>query len=183
MNKWRGIPRHVVLSKGGFISALFFYHGWQARTYLFGSTRRRRDGDHLSPSRMVLPTASPRSRRQLASLALVHPGQYLAGQQVRSEHTQRGDSFEDHSGQMGDCDDRSVGRGDWTILVTNGLVSQMAMYMRSRAGAYMIMNTASPVSTMALPSLQSWDLWGMLRKFFRKAKPKKAAMRAAQTSR
>jgi hypothetical protein len=36
----------------------------------------------------------------------------LASQQIHSEYTQHGDSFEDHSGQMGDSEDGSEGRGD-----------------------------------------------------------------------
>ena len=55
----------------------------------------RQRAQRLQPSSRL---GSLRSLRQPVSLALLHPGHDLAGQQVHSEHTKHGDSFEDHSG-------------------------------------------------------------------------------------
>ena len=66
-------------------------------------------------------TVSLRGLRQLASLTLIQPGKDLASQQVHSEYTRHSDRFEYRSGQMGNREDGSEGRGDLLILFWNGL--------------------------------------------------------------
>jgi hypothetical protein len=83
----------------------------------FQPPRRTTASPRTEDPQIAALIGSSRSLRQPVSLALVHPGQDLAGQQIHSEYTQRGDSFEDRFSQMRDCEDGSEGRRDLDGLV------------------------------------------------------------------